>query len=29
LLLDPTPALQGFWRHARFDELALADILAA
>ncbi len=27
LLLDPTPALQAFWQHARFNELTLADIL--
>ena len=29
LLLDPAPAVQGFWRQARFDELTLADLLAA
>jgi membrane protein len=29
LLLDPAPTLKGFWRRARFDELTLADIIAA
>jgi membrane protein len=29
LLLDPAPALQGFWRRARFDELTLADLVRA
>jgi membrane protein len=29
LLLDPAPALQGFWKHARFDQLTLADIVPA
>jgi len=27
LLLDPAPALQGFWQCARFDELMLADLI--
>ena len=29
LLLDPAPVLQGFWQRARFDQLTLADIVAA
>ncbi len=29
LLLDPAPTLQGFWQHARFDQLTLADIVRA
>jgi membrane protein len=29
LLLDPAPALRGFWQRARFDELTLADIVPA
>ena len=29
LLLDPSPVLRGFWQQARFDELTLADLLAA
>jgi membrane protein len=29
LLLDPAPTLKSFWRRARFDELTLADIIAA